>query len=187
MPATKIMLIRHAEKPNGDAGLMPEGPDRAWLDPRQRAGRPVRSCEWSCPAAAAREADQSLRLGIGKPAPQADDRAVGRGAQSPGHDVAEGPRGRARRRGQGGRRSGSRLLAARGDSRDRDADPGPGGRHPPGLARPSIRSRLGVRSQCRRDVELCAGAAAPASGRLWEADRLGRLDSGLLVNRRLSA
>jgi hypothetical protein len=126
MPATKIMLIRHAEKPNGDAGLMPEGPDRAWLDPRQRAGRPVRSCEWSCPAAAAREADQSLRLGIGKPAPQADDRAVGRGAQSPGHDVAEGPRGRARRRGQGGRRSGSRLLAARGDSRDRDADPGAG-------------------------------------------------------------
>jgi hypothetical protein len=124
MPATKIMLIRHAEKPNGDAGLTPEGPDRAWLDPRQRAGRPVRSCEWSCPAAAAREADQSLRLGIGKPAPQADDRAVGRGAQSPGHDVAEGPRGRARGRGQGGRRSGSRLLAARGDPRDRDADPG---------------------------------------------------------------
>jgi broad specificity phosphatase PhoE len=25
MPATKIMLIRHAEKPNGDAGLMPDG------------------------------------------------------------------------------------------------------------------------------------------------------------------
>jgi len=25
MPAAKIMLIRHAEKPNGDAGLMPDG------------------------------------------------------------------------------------------------------------------------------------------------------------------
>jgi broad specificity phosphatase PhoE len=25
MPTTKIMLIRHAEKPNGDAGLMPDG------------------------------------------------------------------------------------------------------------------------------------------------------------------
>ena len=25
MPATKIMLIRHAEKPSGDAGLMPDG------------------------------------------------------------------------------------------------------------------------------------------------------------------
>jgi hypothetical protein len=25
MPATKIMLIRHAEKPNGDVGLMPDG------------------------------------------------------------------------------------------------------------------------------------------------------------------
>jgi broad specificity phosphatase PhoE len=25
MPATKIMLIRHAEKPNGDAGIMPDG------------------------------------------------------------------------------------------------------------------------------------------------------------------
>jgi broad specificity phosphatase PhoE len=25
MPATKIMLIRHAEKPNGDVGIMPDG------------------------------------------------------------------------------------------------------------------------------------------------------------------
>jgi len=25
MPATKIMLIRHAEKPNGDVGVMPKG------------------------------------------------------------------------------------------------------------------------------------------------------------------
>jgi broad specificity phosphatase PhoE len=25
MPATKIMLLRHAEKPNGDVGLMPDG------------------------------------------------------------------------------------------------------------------------------------------------------------------
>jgi hypothetical protein len=25
MAAAKIMLIRHAEKPNGDAGLMPDG------------------------------------------------------------------------------------------------------------------------------------------------------------------
>jgi hypothetical protein len=25
MPAAKIMLIRHAEKPNGEAGVMPDG------------------------------------------------------------------------------------------------------------------------------------------------------------------
>jgi broad specificity phosphatase PhoE len=69
MPTTKIMLIRHAEKPNGDAGLMPDGTQNpealtalGWT--RANAGRPVRSREWSRPAAAPRQADESLRLGI---------------------------------------------------------------------------------------------------------------------------
>jgi hypothetical protein len=69
MPATK-----------GGPGLTPDGTENrealtalGWT--RRRADRPIRSGEWRSHAAAAREASESLCLGIAKPAAKADDRA----------------------------------------------------------------------------------------------------------------
>ena len=184
MPATKIMLIRHAEKPNGDGGIMPDGaqnPEALTATGWTRANALVglfAPGEWDCPAAAARQADEPVRLGIGKPAAEADDRAAGRGAQSPDRDVAR----RARRPNSSPR---SRRPRVRLSS--------------PGSTRRSPRSRALIRGRAdgvppvwpghRFDlvwvfdlnadgsVELRAGAAAPAAGQLGRADRLGRLAS----------
>jgi hypothetical protein len=97
MPAAKIMLIRHAEKPDGDGapGLMPNGaenpgahPDR--MEAGQCSGRPVQSRRWRPAETAARKAHESVRLGIGKPAAEADACAARDSAQSLDQDLSEG-------------------------------------------------------------------------------------------------
>ena len=98
MPAAKIMLIRHAEKPNGDGGpgLMPNGvenPRALTLTGWKRANALVglfNPARWSLAETAARKAQEPVRLGIGKSAAEADDRAARDGAQSPRQDFPEG-------------------------------------------------------------------------------------------------
>ena len=90
MPAAKIMLIRHAEKPSDDGapGLMPSGvenPRALTLTGWKRANALVglfNPRRRRLAATAAGKARKPVRLGIGKPAAEADDCAPRGGAQS---------------------------------------------------------------------------------------------------------
>ena len=94
MPAAKIMLIRHAEKPNGEAGVMPDGTENpealtatGWkranalvglFDPANGAGpRPPLAKPASLFASGSR-----------KPAAEADDHAARSSAQTPHRDFS---------------------------------------------------------------------------------------------------
>ena len=173
MPTTKIMLIRHAEKPNGDGGpgLMPDGAQNpealtalGWTRANALVGLFAPANE-AGPRPPLARPSQPVRLGIAKPAAEADDRAAGRVAQPPRHDLPEGSGGSARRCGQGRRRPGACFLAARGDSRDCDADPGPGRRRPaefgPAIASTSsgcsILGTMGLGASPRRRSSFCRG------------------------------
>ena len=97
MPAAKIMLIRHAEKPNGDSGpgLMPSGvenPRALTLTGWKRANALVslfNPPEGASPRPPLAKAKKPVRLGIGESAPEADARAARGGAQSVHQDVSE--------------------------------------------------------------------------------------------------
>ena len=90
MPAAKIMLIRHAEKPNGDGGpgLMPSGvenPRALTLTGWKRANALVglfNPARRRLAETAAGEAHEPVRFGIGQSAAEADDCAARGGAQS---------------------------------------------------------------------------------------------------------